>query len=351
MRRVAIVLLLWALFGILSALQVYVRDLGGDPDASLWFVFNIFYFYIAWAPTTPLIVRMANGIANDARPWMRRAAAAIPLGVAIMAMQSLIYATFVAMENKAPFARVPAVAFESFLRHLAGNVLTLGTIVVAFVAFRYYQTTQQRLLRAAEVESSLTTARLDTLRAQLQPHFLFNTLNIISGLVAKGDGPTATRAIARLGDLLRATLSGSGEQTVPLEHEMDLTRRYLEIAQLRFGDRLVVHERIADDALRSMVPALILQPLVENALQHAVGQRERGGTIWIEADRRDAQLVITVRDDGPGFNGDARATRSGLGMSNTRDRLSHLYGSAATLRTSNSTQGGATVTIELPASA
>jgi two-component system, LytTR family, sensor kinase len=346
-RQIAIVLLLWAIFGVLSALQIYVRDLSGNPQASVWQVFNIFYFYIAWAPTTPLILRLANRVATDSRQWPMRIVAAIPMAVAIMAIQSLIYAAFTALDDKTSITRIPSVAAESFLRHLAGSLLTIGTIVVADVAFRYYQTTQQRLVRAAEIEASLATARLDTLRAQMQPHFLFNTLNIISGLVAKGDASSAHRAIARLGDLLRASLEGSGEQTVPLEHELELTRRYLEIAQLRFGDRLTVHESVADDLLRAQVPTLILQPLIENALQHGISQRERGGTIWIEGERANGKLLLSVRDDGPGFRSGA-ATDTGLGLSNTRDRLSHLYGPSASLRTHGTPGTGATVTVELP---
>lgn len=346
--KIALVLALWTIFGILSALQVYVRDVNGRSDASVFSVFNIVYYYWAWALTTPLIVRLSTRIARDERKWWIRVASGLPLAFVILATQSVIYTICFGFEIDIPPRQIFALSLDTFVRHLAGNVLTLGTIVGGFVAFRYYQTTQQKLVRAAELESSLSTARLDSLRTQLQPHFLFNTLNLISGLVAKGDAPTANRAIARLGDLLRATLDSSGEQKVPLSHELDLTRRYLEIAKLRFGDRLVVRESIADEALRVPVPTLILQPLIENALEHAIGRMEKGGTIQIDIHRRDGTLVVNVEDDGPGFS-DGDATRSGVGLSNTRDRLIHLYGTAASLRTSNRPGGGALVTIELPA--
>jgi two-component system, LytTR family, sensor kinase len=350
--RVAFIVALWTVFGVLSALQVYIRDVSGRPGASLWSVFSVLYFYWAWAAVTPIILRLAKTVAADARPMTRRIVGALPLAAAAIALQTLVYATFLAIENRAGAAAVPGFAVDAFIRHFAGNLLTLGTIVAVFVAFRYYQATQRRLVHAAEMESSLASARLAALRAQLQPHFLFNTLNLISGLVATGDAPTANRAIARLGDLLRATLDASPGQTVSLEQELDLTRRYLEIARLRFGDRLVVEERIADDTLAVPVPMLLLQPLVENALEHATGARERGGSIAIEASRRmdgkDARLIISVRDDGPGFQVDGDAT-AGIGLSNTRDRLSQLYGTGARLTTRNPDAGGAIVTVDLPA--
>jgi signal transduction histidine kinase len=343
---------LWTVFGVLSALQVYIRDVSGRPGASLWSVFSVLYFYWAWAAVTPLILRLATAAAADTRSPARRIVAALPLAAAAMTLQSILYAAFLALENHSGAAAVPRLAGDAFVRHLAGNLLTLATIVGVFVAFRYYQATQRRLLNAAELESSLASARLDALRAQLQPHVLFNTLNLISGLVATGDAPTANRAIARLGDLLRATLESSPGQTVAFERELDLTRRYLDIARLRFGDRLVVEERIAADTLPVPVPMLLLQPLIENALEHATGGRERGGTICIEAMRgvgaNGPHLVISVRDDGPGF-GAGEASPGGIGLANTRERLAQLYGSRATLTTSNLAGGGAVVTIAVPA--
>lgn len=347
--RIAAIAAAWTIFGVLSAMQVYVRDLSGRPGVSIWSVFNIVMFYWAWALTTPLVLRMGGRLASDRRRWPARLAAGVPAAVVIMTLQSALYSLMLVIENGWPIGALPARTADTFVRHFAGNILTLGTIVAGIVMFRYNQAIQHRLVRAAELESSLTTARLDTLRAQLQPHFLFNTLNMISGLVAKGDARTANRAIARLSELLRASLVAPADQMVPLSQEMDLAHRYLEIAQLRFGARLTVHTHLAADAADVPVPTLILQPLIENALQHAVSTREKGGTVWVSAERRDGTLVLTVRDDGPGFQGEGSTAGTGLGLANTCARLSHLYAASARLLLSDSSTSGATVTVELPA--
>jgi signal transduction histidine kinase len=346
LTQVAVVFALWTLFGVLSALQVFVRDLSGIEGATPLAVFNIVYFYWGWAIVTPGVVRLVRDVANDERRWLARIASRLPLAIALMAAQSALYATMAAIEPDVSLRDMPQLTLDAFLRHLPGNSLLIATLIGAFVAFRYYQETQGRLLRATELEASLATARLETLQAQLQPHFLFNTLNLISSLVAKGDSDDAMRAIARLGDLLRESLAAGADQTVPLEHELDITRRYLEIARLRFGDRLQVRESLDDRVARARVPALLLQPLVENAIQHGIASREQGGTIWITTGSTPSGAVnIAVDDDGPGFNGSAAG---GVGLANTRARLTHLYQGSASLSTVERAGGGASVVVELP---
>jgi two-component system LytT family sensor kinase len=343
--RAAVIFGLWTVFGVLSALQVYVRDLRGLEGASPFELFNIVYFYWAWALLTPVLLRLGRGIASDERRWPARIVPRLPLAIGAMAVQSAIYAAMAAFEPEIALAGLPENAAGAFLRHLPGNVLLIATIVGAFVAFRFYQNTQARLLRASELESSLTTARLESLKTQLHPHFLFNTLNLISALVAKRDTDGAVQAIARLGDLLRASLAANADQLVPVEHELEITRRYLDIAKLRFGDRLQVHESLDDRAARAQVPALLLQPLVENALQHAIARQDRGGTIWIALSTHGNVLRVSVEDDGPGFNG---GSTGGLGLANTRDRLKHLYQDRASLTTGERSGGGASVVVEIP---
>ena len=199
--------------------------------------------------------------------------------------------------------------------------------------------------RAAEIEARLGEARLQLLRAQLRPHFLFNALNAISELVHE-DPNSADRMIGRLSELLRATLRTADRQTVTLDDELDLVGHYLFIQQARFGDRLAISIEVPDNCRRAMVPHLILQPLVENAIQHGLAPRAAGGTIQITAAVQGDTLRIIVADDGVGMP--AATPPEGIGLGNTRARLNSIYGDAASLDLAARPGDGTTVTMTIP---
>jgi len=344
----------WTAFGVVSAGQIYVRESGGAPGAPVRGVFNIVYFYWAWALLTPAVLRLAAALVASDRPWWRRIVAHLPVAAAVILAQSALYALFAAVDGRVAYAALPLAAGRNLVRHLAGNALTYATIVAAYAAYDQARRSRERereaarlALRASELEALLARTRLESLEAQLQPHFLFNTLNIISTLVIRGDAAAADRAIACLGDLLRASLTSSAGQEVTLREELDLARRYLEIARLRFGDRLTVTERVAHDALGAHVPTLILQPLIENAVAHGVAKRARGGRVEIAAEREGAALVVSVRDDGPGFGAEPLAGRRGVGLANVRARLALLHGDRAQLTMADAPDGGAVVTLRI----
>ena len=180
---------------------------------------------------------------------------------------------------------------------------------------------------------------------QLQPHFLFNTLHSISALVHE-DGEAADLMIARLSEFLRLVIARDGAQEVALTEELEFLSRYLEIQRLRFQDRLQVSVEAGSGTGAALVPNLVLQPLVENAIRHAVEPRSEGGRVEIAARRVDDRLRVTVRDDGPGLRG-APAT-GGVGIANTRARLEHLYGDRHVLEVADHAEGGVLVTLELP---
>jgi two-component system LytT family sensor kinase len=196
---------------------------------------------------------------------------------------------------------------------------------------------------AAELHAQVTDARLNALRTQLNPHFLFNTLNAVSTLVDE-DPPGARRMIARLSDLLRHTLEGD-EQEIPLAREIEMLRRYLDIMEVRFQDKLEVSietEASLDDAL---VPNLVLQPLVENAFRHGLALMQTAGRVDVRVVRDDGDLVLTVRDNG---SGPANPVREGVGLTNTRARLTQLYGERQRLALTAAEGGGALVEVRLP---
>ena len=193
-------------------------------------------------------------------------------------------------------------------------------------ALKYYRESRERALRASQLETRLVEAQLKTLQQQLHPHFLFNTLHAISALMHK-DVDAADRTLMRLSDLLRLTLERLGQQEVTLNDELDFLRKYLEIEGTRFADRLVVRYDVQPEAYDVLVPTLLLQPLVENAIKHGVARKSGAGHIDINARREHDKLVMEVRDDGVGLSEDAlTALQKGIGVSTTRARLKHQFG-------------------------
>jgi LytS/YehU family sensor histidine kinase len=215
-------------------------------------------------------------------------------------------------------------------------------------AVLYARQLRERELRAAQLETQLTQAHLDVLALQLQPHFLFNTLHAIAGMVSE-DPARASRMIARLGELLRYSMRRSRRQFVPLAEELDFLEHYVAIQEARFDERLRVVFDIEAAAADAEIPPLLLQPLVENAIQHGVGARSTPGTITISASRDNGTLHLAVRDDGPGLPLDGgRLPREGIGLANTRARLTQLYADRCRFEWSNGAEGGAELRISLP---
>ncbi len=224
--------------------------------------------------------------------------------------------------------------------------VTACALVVATHTVDYYRLYRDRELRAARLESALASAQLERLRAQLQPHFLFNTLNGIASLIPE-DPAAAEEMVECLSDLLRASLSRGTAPQIALADELRLLDQYLTIQQRRFQHRLRISRAIDPGALSARVPPLILQPLAENAISHAVATRPAGGALEIIARAHGDRLELAVLDDGPGI-GDPRTVREGIGLANTRERLRHLHGDAASLTLGNRPEGGTEVTVSLP---
>jgi hypothetical protein len=199
---------------------------------------------------------------------------------------------------------------------------------------------------SAELQARLDQARLQALRLQLQPHFLFNTLNTITALVHR-DPPSAERMVTGLSELLRVSLGTAGEQEVHLERELEMLRHYLDIQLVRFSDRLSVRFDIDPAAREAMVPSLLLQPLVENAIKHGITPRVAAGNLQISVRRQDAMLALEVRDDGVGRR-DATPLLEGVGLGNARARLASLYGPRHRLEAGPRPEGGFEVRIEIP---
>jgi len=245
-----------------------------------------------------------------------------------------------------PFADVLR---EFIVTGLHFNLLTYWALVALSHAADYYRKYQERELNAAELRAQLAHAQLSALKMQLHPHFLFNTLNSIAVLVRKSNNKEAINMISGLSDLLRYSLENIDTQEVPLKDELDVLKLYLDIEQVRFNDRLEVRMEIARETLAALVPNLILQPLVENAIRHGIGRQSAAGILEIKARRVNGKLCLRVRDDGPGIseNGSKRAGAQ-IGLTNTRTRLQRLYGEAHAFDLSNAVGGGAVATLVIP---
>jgi signal transduction histidine kinase len=211
----------------------------------------------------------------------------------------------------------------------------------------YFTALREREVAVTRLEAELAQAQLRALKAQLQPHFLFNTLHAITVLI-RHDTEAAGRMVMHLSDMLRMTLMDSERQETTLERELRFLRLYLEIEQTRFRDRLKVCWDIAPDLEHSAVPNLLLQPLVENALRHGVGARRTPGTVEIAAHRDDEMLILRIADDGVGLGGGGSTSGAGIGIPSTRARLAALYGSRHRFGLEDREGGGVTVTVGIP---
>lgn len=226
-------------------------------------------------------------------------------------------------------------------------LLILWTYLGIGHAFEYYRKYREREIRNFQLEARLVKTQLQALQLQLQPHFLFNTLHAISALMHK-DVELADRMLARLGDLLRITLDHAGTQEVPMQREVEFIKNYLEIEQARLGPRLKVNLEVDGEAMAALVPNLAWQPVVENAIRHAIAPRPEGGRIDIIARRQQDHLCLTVKDDGPGLRSAKGPIREGVGLANTRARLQQLYGAAHRFEIRQPPEGGLEVHLTIP---
>ena len=322
---------------------------------------------LTYAPLCPFVFAFALRYPIQRHNWARRS-------VVYLAAIVLFSLAHVALKAAAPYGYWDSQsrawswgiwnsqlhAFRNLWRVLSsmfvGDVLNdicdafLPTILIAHVV-SYYHSLQEREIRATQLEAQLTKARLQTLKSQLQPHFLFNTLHSISALMLT-DIAAADRMMMSLSDLLRLSLENDGSQITTLSREIEFLDVYLDIEKTRFEDRLRVFFNIDPECLDAQVPHLLLQPLVENAVRHGISKRSSRGEVKVIAKREYGSLRICVRDNGPGFSEPFDENfHKGLGLRITRERLLALYGSGQSCEARNLPEGGAEVCLRMPFSA
>jgi two-component system LytT family sensor kinase len=352
LRRVkwSVILGGWTLFGFFFAGQSYVSNNYFGRPTEWWRILGVWLIcsYL-WALLTLPTVWLARRFPFD-RGRILSSLAVHSLGVALFSLLSLtnyIAVYRLVVGKPSPFNFLPVFQYF-FVAEVHFCFLTYLAIVGLTRAHDYYWRYRERELLAAQLETQLAQAQLDALKMQLQPHFLFNTLNTISVLMRE-DADAANRTLVRLSSFLRATLESTKENEVSLKQELDYLESYLKIEEVRFQDRLTVRLDVDPATLDARVPNLILQPLVENAIRHGIAPRAGAGLLEIRARRNDGLVQVRVRDNGPGLGDRSQEDlRGGIGLSNTQSRLAKLYGPAHRFELRNVEDGGLAVTFAIP---
>ena len=350
-----VILGIWAVLGLIYAGPVYleVRAEGMDHSAGRVFSWGVLSWCV-WAPLTPAIVWLARRYSFVGGDWKRSLLIHIPSFLIFSAVHSAV-ATYITLAIR-PFDQMSTSAADFWPRFLSrmkgafgADLLVYGAVLGVCYAVDYYRKYREREFQASQLEAQLAHAQLDSLRMQLHPHFLFNTLNGIVGLVRDNKNQAAVNMLVGLSDLLRHALEHSSQQEVELNEELNFIKLYLDIQQMRFSDRLRIEIDVDAGVLKALVPNLILQPLTENALRHGIGRSVASGLVGISAHNESGFLTLTVFDNGTGLASNWQLkSGGGIGLANTAARLQQLYGEKHRLDVRNREGGGVEVVVVIP---
>lgn len=343
---------IWCGMGLFDATQTVVQmHAQGMHHAWVQLFFTLLLSWMPWALATPVVLRLGRKYppaqVDSIAAWWRHAAAWAAISVASAAWTAGLEEVL----NPWTPGEKPYPFLELWRREFYGQLLASAILYGCIVLVGWMLESRERLARqqmeAAQLSEQLAKAQLDALRNQIEPHFLFNTLNAIAGLVREGNNDGAVEMIAGLSEFLRHVLREPGRQEVPLREELEFVGKYLEIQKVRFAERLQVKVDVAKELGEARVPSLILQPIVENAVKHGIAKRAQGGAIEIRAVRQNERLTLEVYNDGPGLPVDWEE-RAAIGLSNVRERLQSRYGDKSELKIANEDARGVNVSISVP---
>jgi len=333
----------WTLLGLLESGKAWLNfRLTGRPAGLTTVLIGNMPWWLAWAALTPLVIAAARRWRLD-RGGAPAAAVHLFVSALVATLHHLAVGALFYWTNTrgttVPWGPEPVpmtLVLQLriiFTGYFVLNLTTYWAALGGYYAIEYYRRVRDGEARAARLESDLHQARLEALRMELNPHFLFNTLNTVASLVEQQRHDDAVRMLAQLGELLRTTLDHGRDHQIALERELEFLGIYLEIVRTRYSDRLRVEVAIDEEARGALVPTLILQPLVENAVRHGVARRTGPGRITVGARCEAGRLELTVADhgQGPAILADQGRRGNGIGLANTRRRLEQLYGAAASL--------------------
>ena len=346
---------IWSGIGLFDAIQtvVVMRSEGMHHAWTRLFV-TLLLSWLPWALATTPVLRLGRQF--PLAQWRRLSMWSVHLSAC--ALVGLVFAAWSAAleELLDPWAK-GAIAepfktlwFAKFENDLLSFILIYGFILTVSYVLDSRDRLALQQTETARLNEQLSKAQLNALRRQIEPHFLFNTLNAIAGLVREKRNDAAVSMIAGLSDCLRRAMEDSNRQQVPLGEELEFVQKYLDIQKVRFAERLQVSVNVPGELFPAQVPSLILQPMVENAVKHGIAKRVRGGAIRIAGSRSDGKLTLSVYNDGPCLPAGWERTNSGIGISNIRTRLRGLYGDAFEFSMRNQSPGGVEVSVSVPCS-
>ena len=335
---------LWLGFAFINASQI-VGGMRAVGMQHLWgrLFFVVIAAWLVWPLATPLILRLAQRFPptqwRSLRTWGVHLSACLATGALYSLWGSALQITLQPWGADAQVTNFWRTAFYVFYAEFHVFLILYASILALSFTIESMRRLAQRETEAARLSEQLSRAQFDALRHQLEPHFLFNSLNAIAGLIREQRNDDAVSMIAGLSDLLRRVLDDSGRQEVPLDEEIEFLTTYLDIQKTRFGDRLQVRVEVPREVLPARVPSLILQPMIENAIEHGIRTRAAGGLLRVGAARNNGRLTLSVYNDGPQLPDDWQQQGSGIGIANVRARLQSLYGEACALEIQNRDQG------------
>jgi two-component system, LytTR family, sensor kinase len=348
-KRAALIFGAWTAAGVFFASQLVflypITSGGREISFSRALLINV-PFYWLWALLTPAILGLARRFPLERARWRRNLAVHAGASLVLSAVQLLVAGVLLYAVVQAGGTSSLTWALGSFFRlNFHANILTYAALVTCAWAAETYEKYRDRELAASRLQTQLAKAELGALKMQLQPHFLFNTLNAIAALL-KPKPDAAESMVLQLAEFLRLTLRNTGRAEVTLREELEFLERYLAIEKTRFGDRLSTRFRIRSEVLGARVPNLILQPLVENAVRHGIAKSTDAKCLEVSATHEGGRLLLRVSDDGPGLG--ITPVREGIGLSNTRERLRHLFGDDYSLSYGNAPEGGFAIALSFP---
>lgn len=343
---------IWTLFALFFTSQGFLQYQVLKVPIPFWQVllWQIFSGYV-WFILTPLILWLGKKFPLETGKLIKNIPLHLFFSLLISIFQQFIDAYSLPKLGYPPGSNFPDywTAYKFFLGvNLHLSIGIYWAILAISLSINYYRKFRERELTASQLEARLAQSRLQILKFQLQPHFLFNTLNTITELIYTNP-ESAERMITDLSDLLRLSLEKLEVQEVSLQQELDFLQKYVEIEQIRFHDRLKIEMNVAPDTLDAKVPNMILQPLVENAIKHGIAPLSQGGTINVVAERNNGNLILSVSDNGVGLtNLNISEIPEGVGLRNTKSRLKHLYGAEHKFEIIPIENGGVKLNLTIP---
>ncbi len=328
----------------------YIIEVGTKTQYSLkWHIpFNLFYWW-CWLLFFPAIYWSAKKVNSKRLKSLYWLVFYLLLPILLVLLHQVIAAVTISLALDIP--DLNSLLYKRIVRNywIWVDIFIYYTIMIGTTLFTYKNENKEDELKISQLRAQLINSQLNALKSQLHPHFLFNTLNTISTLILKGDNAESERMLSLLKNLLHTTVNSSDKQEITLEDELRFINHYLDIEKIRFKDKLNVYISVPDKLMQAAVPNFILQPIIENAIHHAIAQRVANGIIEITAESEDDKLRLIISDNGPGLRNDTLSNKKhGVGFKNTRERLAHLYDSKASFLLDKSESGGLKVSIEFP---